>query len=345
MDNISEDEGSFNVIVNANIKTQKVLFGDAPSSLQDHAVTVMASEDLAGIVDVNYKKVYGKIKIIKISQNDNKYTNEKTGSTLKGAEFIIIDKNNKEVDKIITNEEGEATSKLLERGEYTIKEVNSPEYYLGTWEGDNVKIEKPDETIELNVKNESVELKVDVKKHGPIEAKSDENITYSISNISNLSNVELNEFCLKDELPSDAIRVNKLHTGTYNQELKYKIKYITNLSSSEIIYKEDLTTSKNYNIDFDKNTLQLKDDEYVTEIIFEFGTVKPGFSEKELPSIESIVISNLPNGYNFENTAKVSGKYLNKELEEKSKVKTVIYTPKEEHEIFLPKTGKDIKNV
>lgn len=345
MDNIIEDEGSFNVTVNANIKTQKVLFGDAPSSLQDHAVTVMASEDISGLVDLNYKKVYGKIKIIKISQNDNKYTNEKSGSTLKGAEFIIIDKNNNEVDKIITDEKGEATSKLLERGEYTIKEVNSPEYYLGTSQTYNVKIEKPDETIELKVKNESVELKVDVKKHGPIEVKSGEIITYSISNISNLSNVELNNFYLKDELPTDAIRISKLHTGTYNQQLTYKIKYKTNLNSSEIVYKENLSTSKNYDIDFDKNTLKLKDDEYVTEVIFDFGTVKAGFSEKDLPSIESVVIDNLPNGYNFENTAKVSGKYLGKEIEEKSKVKTVVYTPKEEHEVVLPKTGKDIKNV
>ena len=344
MDNITEDEGSFNVNVNANIKTQKVLFGDAPSNLQDHAVTVMASEDISGAVEVNYKKVYGKIKIIKISQNDNKYTNQKSGSTLEGAEFIIIDKNNKKIDKITTNEKGEAESKLLEKGEYNIKEINSPDYYLGNSQVYKAKIEKPDEIIQINVKNESVELKVDVKKHGPIEVKSEEIIEYSISNISNLSNVELDDFCLKDELPTDAIRISKLHTGTYNQDLKYKIKYITNLNTSETVYKENLNTSQKYDIDFDKNILNLRDDEYVTEIIFDFGTVKSGFSEKELPSIESVVISNLPNGYNFENTAIVSGKYLYKELEEKSKVKTVIYTPKEEHEIVLPKTGKT-KNV
>lgn len=46
IDNITEDSGKFNVNITANIKTQKVLFGDAPDTLQDHAITIMASEDI-----------------------------------------------------------------------------------------------------------------------------------------------------------------------------------------------------------------------------------------------------------------------------------------------------------
>ena len=58
-------------------------------------------------------------------------------------------------------------------------------------------------------------------------------------------------------------------TGTWNQDLKYDVYYKTNKSDEYILFKEDLSTQENYELDFTK--VKLADDEYITETMFDFG--------------------------------------------------------------------------
>ena len=62
--------------------------------------------------------VEGKLKIIKVDENE---------IPLAGVKFNILDSNKKVIDTIVTNEEGIAESKELEKGKYYYQEVEAPE--------------------------------------------------------------------------------------------------------------------------------------------------------------------------------------------------------------------------
>ena len=64
------------------------------------------------------KLVEGKLKIIKVDEND---------IPLSGVAFEILDKNKNVVDIIVTDKDGVATSHDLEKGEYYYKEVDAPD--------------------------------------------------------------------------------------------------------------------------------------------------------------------------------------------------------------------------
>ncbi|PGQ50297.1 MSCRAMM family protein [Bacillus thuringiensis] len=90
----------------------------------------------------------GKVKIKKVdSNNDNK--------KLVGAKFHIEDSNKKVVGELVTNEEGEAISKDLPKGNYTLVEVEAPKGYELLKEKITVKIEK-DAVVEIKIGNKKL---------------------------------------------------------------------------------------------------------------------------------------------------------------------------------------------
>ncbi|MDA2433507.1 SpaA isopeptide-forming pilin-related protein [Bacillus cereus] len=90
----------------------------------------------------------GKVKIKKVdSNNDNK--------KLEGAKFKIEDSKGKIVGELVTNEEGEAISKDLPIGNYTVVEVEAPKGYELLKEKITVKIEK-DAVVEIKIGNKKL---------------------------------------------------------------------------------------------------------------------------------------------------------------------------------------------
>ena len=90
----------------------------------------------------------GKVKIKKVdSNNDNK--------KLVGAKFKIEDLNGKIVGELVTNEEGEAISKDLPIGNYTLVEVEAPKGYELLKDKITVKIEK-DAEVEIKIGNKKL---------------------------------------------------------------------------------------------------------------------------------------------------------------------------------------------
>lgn len=102
-------------------------------------------------LEIGNEKTKGKVKVIKVDKDDNSIR-------LEGVKFVILDENKNIVDNLITDENGEATSKELPiyKEKYYLKEVKTKEEYI------------LDETqIELNLDSSVVDTKVisnEVKK-------------------------------------------------------------------------------------------------------------------------------------------------------------------------------------
>lgn len=282
------------------------------------------------------EKIKGKIKVVKLSSEDNKYTKLLKSSPLKDVEFEILDINGKVVDKIKTNEEGIAVTKDLLKGKYYIKEVKQAKYYLLNKDIYEVEIVNHKELIEQKALNDSVDIDIEIEKTGFIETQNKDNIFYNFKNIHNKSNVPLNNFTWNDTLPTNAIRLDKIYTGTWNEKLEYSVWYKTNKNDFRM-FIDKLDSERVYELDFNK--LELQEDEYITEFEFRFGTVKIDFHEIESPIVYVNVLDGLKNGYVFTNNTRVSGDYLEEHIEDKDKWTTIIYNKKVKLTKELPKTG------
>ena len=293
----------------------------------------------AKVINLEYEmkneKMKGRIRIIKTSSNYNKYSNLPKGTPLEGVTFEVYDSENNLVDTIMTDETGTATTKELFIGNYTIKEISSAKYYLLNEKIYNVKI-VDDGTIDVEIMNDNVEIDVEIQKNGFIETQSKDNIFYNFKNIKNNSNVSLDTFTWADHLPTNAVRIDRLYTGTWNEDLKYDVYYKTNKSKDYILFKENLNTQIIYELNFKE--LKLQEDEYVTDYEFRFGKVKKGFQEIDSPILYCDILDGLGNGYIFINKTKVKGTYLEKEVEDTDDWTTITYFKEIKVDDVLPRT-------
>lgn len=282
-------------------------------------------------------KVYENIlKIRKVTKEYNQYTKLEAGSKI-DATFELLDENKKYIATIKTTN-GEAEYKYLETGKtFYLKEISTDPYYVVNKDLIEFKFEENGQIIEKEIKNDNVNLVVDVEKEGPTEAQKGENITYDFNKIGNYSNTEVNNFTWGDKLPRQ-VTAQKLETGTYNEEINYKVQYITNKNTNWVDLGEYKTTENNV-IDF--TTLELSEDEYVKEYRLCFGKVKEGFSQVEAPKLYAIVNENVQNNKIFVNNTYVTATYQQTELEAKDDAHTVVYTKTPAKDKELPKTGID----
>lgn len=291
------------------------------------------------VVNLEYEmkneKMKGHIQIIKTSSEDNEYSKLPKGSPLENVTFEIYDSENKLVDKVTTDKEGKAVSKELVIGNYKIKEISSGKYYLLNENTYNVEI-VDDGTVDITITNDNVNIDVEIEKKGFIETQSKDNIFYNFSNIKNNSNVPLDNFTWRDTLPIEAVRIDKIYTGTWNEELEYAVYYKTNKSDEYILFKDKLNTQKIYELNF--NELKLAEDEYVTEYEFRFGTVKVGFQEVESPILYCNMLDGLGNGFVFTNHTKVSGTYYDAYVEDTDDWTTITYYKEIKVDEVLPRT-------
>lgn len=306
--------------------------------LDDEIHTITLEENQIKNITFENEKIKGQIEITKISSDDNKITGDKKGTPLEGAKFEIYNSNNELVDTLVTDKEGKATSELLVKGEYQLKEVDSGSlYYLINTDIFKAEIKNHKEVVKVNVEDDSVDVDVEVEKKGFIETQSKDSIYYDFSNVHNKSNVALDNFTWSDSLPTNALRANKIYTGTWNEDLKYSVWYKTNLSDDYILLQDNLSTTTNNEVKFTDATLQ--EGEFITDFEFRFGTVKADFKEVEQPRLYCDMLDNLPNGFVFVNHTKVSGNYENIYVEDKDDWKTITYYKEIETMQKLPRTG------
>ena len=292
----------------------------------------------AEITSVTFEneKIKGYIQVTKTSAEDNKYSELPKGSPLPDVKFEVYDAEDNLVDTITTDEDGKAITKELLKGHYKIKEISSAKYYLLNTEIYNAEIIKDQEIVNVDITNDNVEIDVEIQKNGFIETQSKDDIFYNFKNIKNKSNVPLDNFTWSDHLPTDAVRINRLYTGTWNEDLKYDVYYKTNKSDEYVLFKEDLSTQTIYELNFKE--LKLEDDEFVTDYEFRFGKVKIGFQEIDSPILYCDIVDGLGNGYVFTNKTKVKGTYFEKEVEDNDDWTTITYFKEIKIEEVLPRT-------
>ena len=135
--------------------------------LNDEIKTVKLENNQITEVTFTNKKIKGKIEITKISADDNQLTGEKKGTLLEGAVFEIYTENDVLVDTITTGKDGKGTSKLLECGNYYIKEKSSgSNYYLLNTEKYEVEIKENEKTVPITIENTSAKAPKKLPKTG-----------------------------------------------------------------------------------------------------------------------------------------------------------------------------------
>ena len=296
--------------------------------LDDEIKEIELEENKITEVTFENEKIKGEIEVIKKTAEDSIVTGIKKGEPLEGVQFDIYDVNNKIVETITTNKDGIAKTKKLEKGTYRVKEKSTDEWYFLDENYYTVNIEKNNEVYFLNLENIPKTPEEEVIKTGPELAKADEEIEYRI-NVKNVGNVELNNFIWEDNLPTDYIRVTKINLGTFNQQNTYNLYYKTNFTDDYVLFMEDISTTQNEEIDFSK---ELADNEYITNIKLDFGTVDVGFQSENDASIFAKVNSKVKRDDIFENKVTLTSNYNGQYLVKDSSWKTKIFK-------ILPVTG------
>ena len=277
----------------------------------------------------------GQIQIIKKSADDNATNGLPAGTLLEGAVFEIYDKAGNVVDTIKSDRNGRAVSKTLPLSRYTVREIKAPANYSINPTVMTAYLEFNGQIVTFEVQNTSVSTGVSIKKTGPVQAVPGQPIRYVFSQIKNSSNVALDSFYWRDQLPAQ-VTLSKIVTGSYNQPLSYKVVYKTNLSGDYRTLADNLSTSKVYVLDARPAVLGLAANERVTEVMFVFGIVPAGFAQVETPYIYATARSGLANRSGIVNVADVGGLYNGQWIQAVSRWLTTVYT---KTTVKLPKTG------
>ena len=300
--------------------------------LNDKPQTVELEANQIKTITFENEKIKGKVEITKVDKNDS-------SKKIEGAKFGLYNDEDELIDTLITNKEGIATSKDLYKGNYYLKELDTGSvYYLLNQETFEFEIKNNGETIPIVIDNEGTDIKVNVYKEGTIEIAPGDNVNYTFSNIANNSNIYLDNFKWIDYIPTDFIRLQSMTTGTWNQDLNYIVYYKTNKTDEYFVFKDGLNTKENNTLDF--TMLNLADDEYIVEIMFDFGKVEKGFREDICPTMTCKSLDTLEDGETFTNHTKTVGIYYGVTAEANSKWTTIVHKPEENHETTLPRTGK-----
>ena len=277
----------------------------------------------------------GQIQIIKKSADDNATNGLPAGTLLEGAVFEIYDKAGNVVDTIKSDRNGRAVSKTLPLSRYTVREIKAPANYSINPTVMTAYLEFNGQIVTFEVQNTSVSTGVSIKKTGPVQAVPGQPIRYVFSQIKNSSNVALDSFYWRDQLPAQ-VTLSKIVTGSYNQPLSYKVVYKTNLSGDYRTLEDNLSTGKVYVLDARPAVLGLAANERVIEVMFVFGNVKAGFAQVETPYIYATARSGLANNSGIVNVADVGGLYNGQWIQAVSRWLTTVYT---KTTVKLPKTG------
>lgn len=279
--------------------------------------------------------ITGQIQVTKSSADLNTINGWPAGTPIPGTEFEVYNKAGVLVDTIRTDKNGVAATKALPLGRYTLIESKAADYYALDKTPIVVDLEFAGQIVRVAVSNKSLYTNVSIEKTGYVEVMPGQAIRYTFSGIANNSTTALTSFYWRDTLPVEAVRLSKIITGTYNAPGNYKIVFKTNLSGDYRTLADSLNTQRNYTLDASPMALRLASNEYVTEVMFVFGTVPANFRQVETPFIDCTVVSWAQGGSQFVNQADVGGVYNGQWVQATTRWVTKVYAPAKP----LPRTG------
>lgn len=267
--------------------------------------TVLAGD--TAMIEWENTSELGQIQVIKTSEGYSSVNGLPAGTPLSGAIFAVYDKQNNVVDKFQTNENGIGSSKKLPLGIYTVKEVQAPANYGLNPTVFTADIAFAGQVVKLNVTDPVITAGVSIKKTGYAQTMNNNIMRWTVSGVRNDSTTSLQSFYWRDTLPTDAVRLTRLVTGTYSTTQTYKVTFTTNLNSQWRTAYDNLSTAKNYTLDMSSAALGLASNEYVTQFMLSFGIVPAGFHQLTNATVDAQTLYALTNGYKFTNKADVGG--------------------------------------
>ena len=267
--------------------------------------TVLAGD--TAMIEWENTSELGQIQVIKTSEGYSSVNGLPAGTPLSGAIFAVYDKQNNVVDKFQTNENGIGSSKKLPLGIYTVKEVQAPANYGLNPTVFTADIEFAGQVVKLNVTDPVITAGVSIKKTGYAQTMNNNVMRWTVSGVRNDSTTSIQSFYWRDTLPTDAVRLTRLVTGTYSTTQTYKVTFTTNLNSQWRTAYDNLSTAKNYTLDMSSAALGLASNEYVTQFMLSFGIVPAGFHQLTNATVDAQTLYALTNGYKFTNKADVGG--------------------------------------
>ena len=281
--------------------------------------------------------ITGQIQIVKTSADYNSMNGWPAGTPIPNTVFEVYNaRTNRLVDTIRTNKSGRAVSKPLPLGRYKIVESKAAEFYGLDKTPIEVEIEYAGQIVKAAMTNKSLYTNVSIKKTGYVEVMPGQLVRYNFTSIANNSTTALESFYWRDTLPTSAVRIQTIYTGTWNTPGSYKVVYRTNLSGDTWrTLADNLSTSKNYVLDASPAALGLASNEYVTEFMAAFGIVHANFRQVEAPRVDCKVLTKLNNGTQFTNQADAGGVYNGQWIMAASRWVTRAYAPSKP----LPRTG------
>lgn len=263
----------------------------------DKDITVKWKETSEVVIENEKKK--GRIKVIKEDKDNNKIK-------LSGVEFEVLDKNNRIIEKIVTDDNGEATTSKLPIGEYKLKEISL---------GHNTEYIMNDKTYTVNVENDIVSnLHIENEhKKGKLKIlKKDKD-----NNIIPLENIEF-EIVDEDGYKYNTITDKKgiaeipnIRTGMVKiRETKTKQEYV--LSEEEYYIKINFNKTSEITIENEKKKGQVE----IYKTDEENNNIKISGVEFEILDINNNIVDKIitnKNGYAITKRLPV-GEYYLKEI-------------------------------
>ena len=299
--------------------------------------TVYAQSGETTLVEWENTPITGQIQVTKTAADYNSMNGWPAGTPIPNTEFEIYNaKTGNLVDTIRTDKNGVAASRPLPLGRYKIVESKAADFYGLDKTPIEVEIEFEGQIVKTAMTNKSLYTNVSIQKTGYVEVMPGQSIRYDFANIANNSTTSLTSFFWRDTLPTQAVRLDKIVTGTYNVPGNYKIVYQTNLSNGAWrTLADNLSTQQNYVLDASPAALGLATNECVTQFMVSFGVVPSNFRQVEAPQVTCTVLSGLTGGTKFTNTADVGGVHDGQWIMAVSRWVTTVYKPSQP----LPRTG------
>ncbi|MFQ9599979.1 MAG: SpaA isopeptide-forming pilin-related protein, partial [Flavonifractor plautii] len=245
--------------------------------------------------------ITGQIQITKTSADYNSVNGWPAGTPIPGTEFEIYNaRTGNLVDTVETDKNGVASSRPLPLGRYKIVESKAADFYGLDKTPIEVEIEFEGQIVKAAMTNKGLYTNVSIQKTGYVEVMPGQQIRYDFGGIGNNSTTSLTSFYWRDTLPGQAVRLDKIVTGTYNVPGNYKVVYKTNLSGGTWrTLADNLSTQQNYVLDASRAALGLASNEYVTEFMVSFGVVPANFRQVEAPQVYATVYAWLTGGSQF----------------------------------------------
>ena len=298
--------------------------------------TVYVTAGETTLVEWKNTPITGQIQVTKTSAEYNTMNGWPAGTPLPNTEFEIYEhRSGNLVDTIRTDKNGVAKSRPLPLGRYNVVESKSADFYGLDKTPIEVEIEYAGQIVKAAMTNKSLYTNVSITKRGYSEVVPGQSIRYDFSGIGNNSTTALTSFYWRDTLPTKAVRLDKIITGTYNVPGNYKIVYKTNLSSEYRTLADNVSTQQNKVIIASPAALGLASNECVTEFMCVFGVVPSNFRQVEAPAVYCNVLSGLTGGTQFVNQADVGGVYNGQWIMATDRWVTTVYKPSKP----LPRTG------